>query len=143
MRKRGGDRGAGRAKSWAVPIGLVVVVAALTGCQLTQSSEFSGCTEESRALAERMAERHQAAGEPFCEYGTTWLVLADGDESAFDRVLDELKRDGWTETASVGGNEALESPALTESAVEASMQPYIAVDRDRFELQLNAGSRSG
>lgn len=91
-------------------------------------------------MAERMAEQHRAAGEPFCEYGTTWLVLADGDESTFRRVLDELERDGWTETASAGGNEALESPALTESAAEESMQPYIAVDRDRFELQLNAGS---
>jgi hypothetical protein len=119
---------------------LVVVVAALSGCRLTQSAESSGCTEESRALAERMAERHRAAGEPFCEYGTTWLVLADGDESAFVRVLAELERDGWTEQASVGGNEALESPILNESALAGSMQPYIAVDRDRLKLQLDAGS---
>ena len=132
-------------KLWARAIWLGMVGSSLlvSGCGLLKSAESSGCSDTAEDLAVEMARDYRADGEPFCEYGTTWLVLADSGHTTFTRVLSELRDDGWelesgTRANPDGGSMFL--PGVSVGSEEEGWRPYIVFDPSSARIELNAGS---
>lgn len=118
--------------------------AVLSGCGIFESAESSGCTDSDMEFAEEIANDYDTHANQYCDYGTTWLVMVDGDSGAFERVLGELQRDGWQARPAVRGqpesNWGLFLPGVSVGSHESGWTPYIAIDSARSSIELNAGS---
>jgi hypothetical protein len=119
-----------------------VVVLLGWGCSaLERYDETSGCSDQAQTLADKIADDYEAESEPHCSYGTIWLVLSDGDQVTYNRVLGQLQADGWQIDSSRAGEDygRLLPPESEQLADRGPLGTSISFEPSRFLIELNAG----